>query len=211
MENSLGNPARGDAFYDRKKEIDKIYKVLKGGSSIYLSAPRRVGKTSILKYLEETPREGYHFIYIITESVDDKNEFFKIVFEELIKSDTIKKLAKISNAIREFMSGLAGRVKSISDVELREGEETDYYELLAELFSKVTIESGRLVVMIDEFPQTLLNILENDEKGKENAQLLLQKNRELRHHKNVLDKINFIYTGSVSLFPMVEKVTHSLL
>ncbi len=207
MENSLGNPARGEAFYDREKEIDKIYRVLRSGASIYLSAPRRVGKTSILKFLEEKPREGYCFIYIITESVDEKNEFFKTVFEEVIKSDAIKDFAKISTAVKEFMSSLANRVKSISDVELREGEETDYYELLVDLFSKMTDEHGRVVLMIDEFPQTIQNILERNEKGKENAEALLQKNRELRVHKNVQDKISFICTGSVALFPMVEKVT----
>ncbi|HEX3384687.1 MAG TPA: hypothetical protein VHS53_05850, partial [Mucilaginibacter sp.] len=75
MRNSLGNPARGDAFFERAKEVRKIYRVLSGGTSIYLSAPRRVGKTSILKYLEESPEENYHFIYVITESIDSSNDF----------------------------------------------------------------------------------------------------------------------------------------
>ena len=209
MKNSLGNPARGEAFYDREKEIKKIYKVLETGASIYLSAPRRVGKTSILKHLEEFPQKGYYFIYIITESVDRKNEFFKIVFEELVKSDAIKKLAKVSSAVKDTLTGLLSKVKKISDIEFREGEDPDYFELLLELFSNVNEEHGRIVIMIDEFPQTILNILEKNEdgKGKESAQNFLQKNRELRHHKNCQDKINFIYTGSVSLFPMVEIVT----
>ena len=34
-----------------------------------------------------------------------------------------------------------------------------------------------------------------------------KKNREMRHHKYIQDKVNSIYTGSVSLFPIVEKVT----
>lgn len=205
MKNSLGNPARGDAFFDRGKEIKKIYRVLDAGTSIYLSAPRRVGKTSILKYLEEHPENGYYFIYIITESVDDINEFFKIIFEELIKSDAIKKIEKVSSKIKDVITGLLGQVKSVYDIEIREGKEPDYYELLTELFSHLVSEHGRVVLMIDEFPQTIQNILERS--GKEVAQVFIQKNRELRHHKNIQDKVNFIYTGSVSLFPMVEKVT----
>jgi len=59
--------------------------------------------------------------------------------------------------------------------------------------------------MVDEFPQTIQNVL--DKADNKTAETFIQKNRELRHHKHVHDKINFIYTGSVSLFPMIEKVT----
>lgn len=205
MKNSLGNPARGEAFFKREKEVRKIYKVLETGTSIYLSAPRRVGKTSILKHLEERPAEGYHFIYIITESIDSQNDFFKRIFEELIASDAIKKLTKLSNAIKEALIVLKGQIKNINGIELREGEESDYFNLLLDLFANLNKEHGRVVLMIDEFPQTIQNIL--DKEGKEIAEIFIQKNRELRHHKNVQSNVSLIYTGSISLFPMVEKVT----
>lgn len=205
MQNSLGNPARGEAFYPREETLKAIYRVLKTGTSIYLSAPRRVGKTSILKRLEEFPKEDYYFVYVITESIDNKNEFFKVIFEELLASDAIKGSAKLSNVMKEFATTIGSKIKSIKGIELREGEESDYYTLLVELFSNISKEHGRVVVMIDEFPQTIQNIL--DKEGKVSAQQFIQKNRELRHHKNIQDKVNFIYTGSVSLVPMVEKVT----
>lgn len=205
MKNSLGNPARGDAFYDREREIRKIYRVLETGASIYLSAPRRVGKTSVLKHLEEFPEDGYCFIYIITESVDNTNEYFKTIFDELVKSEAIKRLSKISNTIKDVATALLSKVKSVNGVELREGEDSNYYELLVELFTNIAKEQGRVVLMIDEFPQTIQNIFDKDKQAI--AQQFIQKNRELRHHKNVLEKVSFIYTGSVSLFPMVEKVT----
>ncbi|MBC7865625.1 MAG: AAA family ATPase [Bacteroidia bacterium] len=205
MKNSLGKPATDDAFYDREKEIKKIYRVLETGTSIYLAAPRRVGKTSILKHLEESPKDGFYFVYIITESVDTKNEFFKVLFEELIKSKAIQNLSKISHSIKDVVTGLLGRVNSINGVELREGKEPDYFELLVDLFSNISKEHARVIVMIDEFPQTIQNIMEIE--GKKSAENFLQKNREIRHHKNIQEKISFIYTGSISLFPMVEKVT----
>src|SRR5579862_2184222 len=150
MKNSLGNPARGDAFYNRKKEINKIYRTLDTGASIYLSAPRRVGKTSILKYLEEFPQENYYFIYVITESIDNTNDFFKIIFEEVIKSDVVKKSEQISNSIKNVVVNVLGKIKSINNIELREGAESDYYEILIELFSHLKAEYGRVVIMVDE-------------------------------------------------------------
>jgi AAA+ ATPase superfamily predicted ATPase len=205
MKNSLGNPARGDAFYPRDRELKKLYRVLKSGASIYLSAPRRVGKTSILKYMEENPEQDYYFVYVITESVDSDNEFFKVIFEALLHSDAINSLSKVSVQFRDVVSGIMDRVKKVYNVELRERGETDYYELLIELFASVKKDLGHLVLQIDEFPQTIQNILNRE--GKDIAERFIQKNRALRHHQDVADKIQFIYTGSLSLYPMVEEVT----
>jgi predicted AAA+ superfamily ATPase len=119
MKNSLGNPARGDAFFQRDKIIKKIYRVLDTGTSKYLSAPRRVGKTSILKNLEDFPKEGYCFVYIITESVYDENDFFKVLFEGLLKSDAIKSFSKMSIKFKEGLTSILSKVKSIDVIELR--------------------------------------------------------------------------------------------
>ncbi|TKC62215.1 hypothetical protein FBD94_08310 [Pedobacter hiemivivus] len=205
MKNSLGNPARGEAFYPREKEIRKIYRVLNAGTSIYLSAPRRVGKTSILRYIEEFPEENFHSIYVITEDLESQNDFFKVIFEELIKSEAINRLAKVSAAVKDTIASILGRVKQFYNVELRDGCETDYYEILTELFSSIKKEPGNLVILIDEFPQTIQNILNKE--GVRPAEQFIQKNRVLRHHKHVLDKVRFIYTGSLSLYPIIEKVT----
>ncbi|WP_346083735.1 ATP-binding protein [Sphingobacterium ginsenosidimutans] len=205
MKNSLGNPARGDAFYPRDREIKKLYRVLNSDASIYLSAPRRVGKTSILKYMEEFPQPNYYFVYVITESVESDNEFFKVVFETLLNSKAINNLSKLSAGFRDVLYGIMDKVKKVYNVELRERGETDYYDLLIELFSHVKNDLGHLVIQIDEFPQTIQNILNSA--NKEIAERFIQKNRALRHHPDVTGKIQFIYTGSLSLYPMVEQVT----
>jgi len=205
MKNSLGNPARGEAFYPRETEVRKIYRVLEKGTSIYLSAPRRVGKTSILKHIEEFPKEGYYFVYVITESVDSEIEFFKVIFEALIRSEAIGKLSKLHDSIKNGLEAILGRVKTVYNVEIREKGETDYYQILVELFENVKEEFGHVVILIDEFPQTIQNILNKEGQGA--AQHFIQRNRELRHNKHVIDIIHFIYTGSMSLYPLVKKVT----
>ena len=42
-----------------------------------------------MKYLEDKPRPGYFFVYAITESIYDIEEFFRILLEELYKSKSI--------------------------------------------------------------------------------------------------------------------------
>lgn len=205
MKNSLGNSARGEGFYLRPREIRKIYRAINSNANIYLSAPRRVGKTSILKYLEENPEEGFYFVYTITESVYSINNFFKVIFEDLIKSKAVNNLSKVSNSVKNFVVDVLQKVKSFQGVELREGEEPNYYELLLQLIQNMENKYGRVVIMIDEFPQTIQNIF--DSHGLDEARNFIQLNRELRHQKELEEKVSFIYTGSISLFPMVEKIT----
>lgn len=204
MKNSLGNPARGDAFYPRNKEVAKIYRALNSGVSIYLSAPRRVGKTSILRHIEESPEEGYYFVYVITESVYEPNEFFKVIYDGLLKSDALSRMSKISQAIFDGLGAVVGGVKKIHGVELRELKEPDYFYLLIDLLSKTQKDTGRLIIQIDEFPQTIQNISNN--LGSKEAEKFIQQNRELRHHDD-LDAVQFVYTGSLSLYPIVEEIT----
>ncbi len=202
---SLGNPARGNAFFPRKREIEKIFDLLEINANIYLSAPRRVGKTSILKYLEDTDNEGgYFFIYVITESVYSVNDFFKVLYNDLIQSKAIRNLAKLSSGLTNLLSTVINTVDEVGGVKLKEQEEPDYHQKFIDLLSKIDKGIGRVVIMIDEFPQTIHNV--NKQHGENEARRFIQLNRELRHHKVTEEKIAFIYTGSIALHPRVEKI-----
>ncbi len=203
---SLGNPARGDAFYPRPREVNKIFNSLEANVSIYLSAPRRVGKTSILKHLEDMDEDnGYYFIYAITESVYSVNDFFKVLYETTLGSKAIKKFSKLSQSITSVLETVKGHIEEIPGVvKLKEQEEPDYYEKFNHLLNKFEKGIGRVILMIDEFPQTLHNIYKKH--GVDEARRLIQLTKEVRVNKQAEENISFIYTGSISLFPMVEKI-----
>ena len=156
--------------------------------------------------MERLPEEGYLFVYIITEFVGSDNEFFKVIFEALLNSDAINKLSRVSAQFREVASSIMDRVKKVYNVELRERGETDYYALLTELFASLKNNLDHIVIQIDEFPQTIQNIFKNE--GRDIAEKFIQKNRALRHHEELAGKVQFIYTGSLSLYPIVEQVTN---
>ncbi len=203
---SLGNPARGAAFYPRHREIKQIFNALDSNASIYLSAPRRVGKTSILKYLEDSENSNScYFIYTITESVYSINEFYKVLYETVLNSKAIRTLSKRYASLGRFLDNITGYVDEIPNiVKLKEQEETDYRAKFTDLLDKFEKDLGRVVIMIDEFPQTLQNV--RKEHGSDEARKLLQYARETRHHKLAEENVSFIYTGSIALFPMVEKI-----
>jgi uncharacterized protein len=62
-----GTNPRGDDFFSRHNIVTRIYRRLHAGAHIYLAAPRRVGKTAIMRHLEDNPRPDYAFKYLITE------------------------------------------------------------------------------------------------------------------------------------------------
>jgi AAA+ ATPase superfamily predicted ATPase len=61
---SYGTIVRGDYFYDRKEECDRIVTTLTNGNNLVLFAPRRYGKTSLVfRAIEELEKQGVTCIY----------------------------------------------------------------------------------------------------------------------------------------------------
>ena len=60
MKNTVGSPARGDNFFKRDKEVQKILNSLNNDNNIQIAAPRRVGKTSILLHMLDNSAKGFH-------------------------------------------------------------------------------------------------------------------------------------------------------
>ena len=58
--------------------------------------------------------------------------------------------------------------------------------------------------MIDEFPETLENIVEDD--GENAGRHFLQTNRELRQNLELSKSVQFVYTGSIGLENVVSRL-----
>ncbi|MEM9985242.1 MAG: ATP-binding protein, partial [Bacteroidota bacterium] len=113
MKNIVGQTPRGEDFFPRDQLINLIYRRLEGGSNVFLSASRRVGKTSLMRFLEDNPREHFHFIYVITESVQGKEEYFRRLLEEILRSEALSKLAELSERSKNVVKDILGRIKSL--------------------------------------------------------------------------------------------------
>jgi hypothetical protein len=83
-------------------------------------------------------------------------------------------------------------------------EEHNYFEMLGGILKSPHPEANKLVIMIDEFPETLENIIkdEGDAAGKH----FLQSNRELRQDTDITENVQFIYTGSIGLENIVSRL-----
>ena len=205
MNINTGVPARGPNFYYRKNIIQKAWDLIESGNHILIAAPRRVGKTSVMYYLKDNPKDGYDFLFLDTESVNNENEFFRRVVNKVLKLNTVKSSQKILTFIKEHTPSVSKIGKD--GVEFGVKDDLNYFEVLLNILSSFGSDQNKLIIMLDEFPQTLENIIADESKAA--GIRFLHSNRELRQDEHINQHVQFIYTGSIGLENIVETLDAS--
>ena len=112
--NKIGPCVENEDFYGRQIELENAWQLIENGHSLILAAPRRVGKTSFAKKINQNGNKiGWTCIYINLEGVRDLIEFIEKITLEL---QHIQKLpAKIGRIARSIINGLkiSGKLKDI--------------------------------------------------------------------------------------------------
>lgn len=197
----IGQAATGDKFYIRKKLIEKLWKTIESGNNILVAAPRRLGKTSIMLYCQESPIKNYEVIYIITESVNNQNEFYRKLVKELF--DKLKASKRITNFLQKL--SFSTKIISIGPEGISfENKEIDYYEEFRNIVELLEIQEYNLLLMVDEFAQTVENIMQDE--GNSSAIKFLESVREIRINPKISKKIQFLFAGSIGLENIVSQL-----
>jgi hypothetical protein len=207
MRNVVGQTPRGNDFFPRNAIINKIYRRLESGENLFLAAPRRVGKTSIMRAMEDAPRDNFQFVYIITESINNVEDYYHKLLTATLGSEALSKLAQKREGIKNLVRDIAGNISiKLPWIELqvnKQDERETYQSAFEKLLTKLDTGEDAIVIMIDEFPQTVENIRETH--GNQVAETFLRLNRAQRQTTN--SKIRFILTGSIGLPAVVKKLT----
>lgn len=209
MKNIIGSPARGNDFYKRTREVEKIVHSLTNGNNIQITAPRRVGKTSILWFLLDNDIANRHYIYVDTESIADEQTFYKRLLAEVLKNERISTSSKLISGFANGANRFFKKIKSVkvlaAGVEFNHQEkERNYYEEFVNfLTGYAQVEDTELVLLIDEFPQAIENLKKISETG---ALTFLQGKRALRLDPEINRKVKFVYTGSIGLNHTVSRL-----
>lgn len=195
ISNKIGPPVEGDDFFGREKEIQKANKLLDSSHSLLLSAPRRIGKSSLAKRLiEEKKNQGWKCVYIDLEETTTEDGFLNLVIEAFCKNGIWKEVA-------EGMSkGLASVLESIEKISLgpvqfnfaKKEDQEDLYKNLKELIR----HNEDTFIVVDELT-LFLTILSKGEDGVEKVAFILNWLRSLRQVSRT--KVRWLFCGSVGL------------
>ena len=201
---SSNTAERKNRYFSREKIVKNILFELDNDENLLISAPRRIGKSTILKYIKNNYTRNQIIKYIAVESVDSQEEFFKRLFNELISDKEIFEgisgyLTRATSSVKEYIVKISGF--SISgNIKIDHNESINYYEEFIKLIESFKTDK-KIILFIDEFPDALNNILKKDE---DKAINFLQQNRDVRQ-KFSDSNLQFVYTGSTGLSNVVRK------
>lgn len=194
----IGKEALGDFYYRRVEIENEIWEEVEKGNNVLIAAPRRVGKTSVMKYLVETNKNGYRLIFRNVQGIDTEEAFYKEIYGLIIKC--LDKFSSNKQLIQDYI-----KQKKITEISWSGGIKIEdaninYLEEINNIIPKLDKNGETIVLVIDELPEVLHNL---HKKG-ENA-IAKSINKNLRHwrQESGYEKLQFILAGSVGIHYVV--------
>lgn len=196
ISNKIGPPVEGEDFYGREKELRHANRLLDRNHSLLLSAPRRIGKSSLAKRLiEEKKRQGWKCVYIDLEETTTEEGFIRLIIEAF-KENGI--WLRVTEGMSKGLSLVLEKIEKISigglvDINLRkEREQEDLYKNLKDLIQ----HDEDTFIVVDELT-LFLGILKRSENGAAKVAFILNWLRSLRQVGQT--KVRWLFCGSVGL------------
>lgn len=208
VRNVTGSPVEHDDFFDRPRDLARLQRELANGANCLLTAPRRVGKTSLVLRLCELEREAERCaVFLNVEGCHDELAFAEKLVDGLSESglhpEPLSRVSLLVRKARQALSGLKVGAAGV-DMEMGSAEDPDHSTLgraVESIFRKIEGGGKPVLLVIDEMPELLL-ALGRDEQGPERVSRLLHWLRALRqtHRHNV----RWIFLGSIGLDSFVD-------
>ena len=202
IRNIVGPVPDPDELFGREALIENLWRQL-DGNNVLLLAPRRFGKTGIMRHALLRPQEGFVPVYLDLEDVDTPSEFVWRITQALLQDDRW----------RSFLQGAKGLPKTLQDWVKDTFDEVGFSE--AKLTFKASVEASwedvarrllatlesapqRALLLLDELPSMLENLQRNS--GEEAARKFLAWFRTVRlKQKDTLRRHRFIVAGSIGI------------
>ncbi|MFO1483367.1 MAG: hypothetical protein U1F71_08430 [Verrucomicrobiaceae bacterium] len=208
MRNITGSPVEHDDFFDRPRDLARLHRELANSANLLLTAPRRVGKTSLVLRLCELERQaGRSAVFMNVEGCHDELAFAEKLVDTLNESglhpETLSRVSLLFRKARQAFSGMKVGAVGV-DMEMGSAEDPDHSTLgraLESIFRKIESSGTKLLLAIDEMPELLLAMSRQDH-GTERVSRLLHWLRALRqtHRQHV----RWIFLGSIGLDSFVD-------
>ncbi|PXY42310.1 hypothetical protein DMB65_03520 [Flavobacterium cheongpyeongense] len=197
----IGKDATGEYYYRREYIENEIWSEIKKGNNVLIAAPRRVGKTSVMKYLIENTESGYKLIFRNVQGIDTEKEFYKTIYELIIKC--LNKFKSNKQLITDYF-----KQKKITEISWSGGitiedNEIDYLYEINNLIPKLDVNGETIVLLIDELPEVLHNL---HKKGNNDIAKSIIKNLRQWRQENGYEKLQFVLAGSVGIHYVVNLI-----
>ncbi|MCY3838730.1 MAG: hypothetical protein OXH09_08850 [Gammaproteobacteria bacterium] len=199
--NVTGPPVIGDDLYGRHQEVDQLWAVLERMEDLLMLAPRRVGKTSLMRELHRDPRANWDVVYVDVEDARGAAGLFARVMAELAQHGRYRNWLGSGQLPHALRSGWASLKRAkVLGVELERALRSDWVPAADHLERRLERlpDGRRLLVIIDELPILISRMLDSED-GRKDASVLLAKLRHWRQTPSLRGKVQTLIGGSTGL------------
>jgi hypothetical protein len=198
MKANPGGIITGNAIIDREKEVSDMWDIL-NRQSIVLISERRIGKTSILRKLYEHPINDWKPVLYFIEGKSHPIDFVEGLYDELIKAGIVEsKFTRLKQLYKKYLGG--EQIGSWKLPQLKDNWWNLYYSLIED----VVEAENKTLLIFDELPLMVHKILMIH--GPAVATDFLDLLREVRNKYEGGNMIRFIFSGSIGLDIIIEKL-----
>ena len=201
--NTITGYAATESRYFRRSYInEQFWREVQKGNHILFVAPRRVGKTSIMKDLAVNCPEGFVCIYEDIEGVKSREEFYRRIFELILHCVDRSKLKTAKDFLKNCFSKYGISEISKSGIKF-ESRKIDYEAELRDLIPELKDAKVHAVIFLDEFAEVIHKLRKNG--SEEDAVDILHRLREIRSDKD-FKHFTIVYAGSIGLGTVIKKI-----
>lgn len=186
-----GSPVKGNDFIDRKKHLPIFKAYLENNQHVMIKAPRRFGKTSLIKQVFEHEK-SFHYIYVDLRRATNLTSLANQILEKAYS------FAGVENFMEQFKKSITGLLKTIQSIKIDDiGEitlkhlengitgEREYFLHSLDVVEKISSKKElNIKFVLDEF-QDILRISDDF--------ILEQMRSVIQHH----EAVTYVFLGSI--------------
>ena len=201
--NTITGDAATEGRYLRRNHInDNFWREVSKGNHILFVAPRRVGKTSVMKDLVENCPPEFACIYQNIEGVKSRNEFYKRLFELILhcieRSKYEKAKAFVAKCYKKY------NITEITKSGIKfSSSDLDYEAELRNLIPELKETQIHTVIFLDEFAEVINKL--NKQGLQQDAVDILHTLREIRSDES-FKHFTLVFAGSIGLQFVIKTI-----
>jgi hypothetical protein len=209
VRNIVGHIPDPDELYGREDLLANLWRQIEG-NNILLLAPRRFGKSGVMRHVLLLPKEGYFPISFDLEDVTTPEEFVWRISRELLSRDKTRLLLRAAHNLPKAISDWAKdtfeeigfeRVK----VRFKDAIKSDWYDAARGMLLELEKADDTIIFIFDELPSMLDNMIRHC--GADVAGQFMAWFRTVRlGQKDVLRRHRFIVAGSIGIDAILRHI-----
>ncbi len=207
---SVGPWVDKDRFWNREAELNALTELLKEGANIMITAPRRIGKTSLIRQVENV----FHEEYICLQLDLQKCRSAADVITELSVATRphLQLWGKTKSIFGNIFTGVGKAIDSLNindlSIKIRDGLLDNWQNKGTQLIEAMAEADKPVVVFMDEFPLVVNRLLKGEDfiitpqRIKETDTFLSWVRSLTIEFKG---KVSLVITGSIGLEPILRQ------